>query len=164
MVFVVIREELSVRWIWSKHKWRRHQTFLSINLNSKCCLKQIINIYCNNVHGINNRYLRNNCPSITIMYWQRSYWGLLYIIYPSNFRFLLDLSKINEFAERTACFMFQATFAEDLGVIHGRCNMLHTTIDVSYVISYCTQQILHFYWWWCYWSSLVCLTKQSFIL
>ncbi|KAK8731548.1 hypothetical protein OTU49_007365 [Cherax quadricarinatus] len=45
-------------------------------------------------------------------------------------QFLLDLSKINEFAERTACFMFQATFAEDLGVIHSRISMLQTTIDV----------------------------------
>lgn len=45
-------------------------------------------------------------------------------------QFLLGLSKINEFAERSACFMFQATFAEDLGVIHGRISMLQTTIDV----------------------------------
>lgn len=45
MDFIVIREELSVRWTWSKHKWRQHQTFLSTNLNSKCCLNQIINIY-----------------------------------------------------------------------------------------------------------------------
>lgn len=47
------------------------------------------------------------------------------------FRFLLDLSKINEFAERTACFMFQATFAEELEIIHNRNSMLHSTIDVS---------------------------------
>lgn len=46
-------------------------------------------------------------------------------------RFLLDLSKINEFAERTACFMFQATFAEELEAIHGRNCMLHSTIEVS---------------------------------
>ncbi|XP_069991455.1 uncharacterized protein [Penaeus vannamei] len=45
-------------------------------------------------------------------------------------QFLLDLSKINEFAERTACFTFQATFNEELGVIHGRIHMLQSTIDV----------------------------------
>ncbi|KAK7066965.1 Fmn2p [Halocaridina rubra] len=45
-------------------------------------------------------------------------------------QFLLDLSKINEFSERTACFMFQATFAEDLGLIHGRVNMMQTTIEL----------------------------------
>ncbi|XP_050687757.1 uncharacterized protein LOC126981101 isoform X3 [Eriocheir sinensis] len=44
-------------------------------------------------------------------------------------QFLLDLSKINEFAERTACFMFQATFAEELEAVHGRNSMLHSTIE-----------------------------------
>ncbi|KAK8381898.1 hypothetical protein O3P69_015123 [Scylla paramamosain] len=44
-------------------------------------------------------------------------------------QFLLDLSKINEFAERTACFMFQATFAEEVEIIHKRNSMLHSTID-----------------------------------
>ncbi|KAG0726304.1 Formin-2 [Chionoecetes opilio] len=45
-------------------------------------------------------------------------------------QFLLDLSKINEFAERTACFMFQATFAEEVENIHSRNEMLHSCIEI----------------------------------
>ncbi|XP_064108611.1 uncharacterized protein LOC135216988 isoform X4 [Macrobrachium nipponense] len=45
-------------------------------------------------------------------------------------QFLLDLSRINEFAERSACFMFQATFAEELDIIHGRVDMMRTTMKL----------------------------------
>ncbi|XP_068202042.1 uncharacterized protein [Palaemon carinicauda] len=45
-------------------------------------------------------------------------------------QFLLDLSKVNEFAERSACFMFQATFAEELGIIHGRVDMMRSTMTL----------------------------------
>ena len=38
---------------------------------------------------------------------------------------------MNEFAERIACFMFQATFAEDLSLIHDRIDMMRKTVDVS---------------------------------
>merc|ERR1712106_641077 len=44
-------------------------------------------------------------------------------------QFLLDLSGINEFADRIACFMFQATFEEDLSEIVDRITMLLTTIE-----------------------------------
>lgn len=48
---------------------------------------------------------------------------------------MLDLSKINEFAERSACFMFQATFDEDLGVVHDRVSMMQSTVDVSIILA-----------------------------
>ncbi|RXG70366.1 Formin-1 [Armadillidium vulgare] len=44
-------------------------------------------------------------------------------------QFLLDLSKINQFADRIYCFMFRATFAEELHNIHGRLSLLLETIN-----------------------------------
>lgn len=45
-------------------------------------------------------------------------------------QFLLGLSKMNQFVDRIYCFMFQATFAEELQAVHSRLSLLLDTINV----------------------------------
>lgn len=50
-------------------------------------------------------------------------------------RFLLDLSQIPSFADRTFCLIFQSFFSETIGSIESRLNNIRVTSQVRFLIA-----------------------------